>query len=185
MHILAASKCTNADESRWSCAVCYTLIANGASFTEVNGLGKTPPEVVLTQHETQSYYPRLGYPRKADPTRTTLNHHLIATMREIEIFQLEKHRHLGRDHFRDWTTVTHAWCTPSAQLTAVTVLLVGCSCKRLAVERNLPRLPMDCWYRILNMIPRHELRLGDCTPKDEKAASLQYNRLLLECKRAT
>merc|ERR1719272_1705246 len=57
-------------------------------------------------------------------------------------------------HLRDWTTVSHAWCPPSAQLSALTVLMVGETYKR----GLLPRLPMDCWYRILNMIPRHTLR---------------------------
>ena len=100
------------------------------------------------------------------------NDHLLATLREIAMFK--KHTHLSLMHFRDWTTVSHAWCTPSAKLVAVTVLLVGDTFKR----GLLPRLPMDCWYRILNCIPRHELRLGDCAPVAEQTALVQYRAIL-------
>ena len=82
-------------------------------------------------------------------------------------------------HFRDWTTVSHAWCTPSAKLAALTVLLVGDTYKR----GLLPRLPMDMWYRILNCIPRHELRAGDgCTAKEETAALVDYKCILWDAK---
>ena len=33
-------------------------------------------------------------------------------------------------------------------------------------------------YRILNMIPRHELRVGGCTPDEESAAFVQYSVIL-------
>merc|ERR1712166_1555484 len=106
------------------------------------------------------------------------NHHLIATLREIALFK--KHTHLSWMHFRDWTTVSHAWCTLSAKLVAVTVLLVGETYKR----GLLPRLPMDCWYRILNKLPRHELRLGECEPAEEQAALATYTSLLKEARTA-
>ena len=81
-------------------------------------------------------------------------------------------------HFRDWTTVSHAWCTPSAKLVALTVLMVGDTYKR----GLLPRLPMDCWYFILNCIPRHELRQGGCEPGEEQVALTQYSAILREAR---
>ena len=113
-------------------------------------------------------------------TMTWLNHHLIATLCEIAVFKKKKHSHLSLMHFRDWTTVSHAWCTPSAKLVAVTVLLVGETYKR----GLLPRLPMDCWYRILNNLPRHELRLGECEPAAERTALATYTALLKEARTA-
>lgn len=100
--------------------------------------------------------------------------HLAATFDEIAKFQASPH--LGKKHLRDWTTVSHAWCTPSAKLTALTVLMVGETYKR----ELLPRLPMDAWYIILNMIPRYELRQhgGRCKLADEQAALAQYNAIL-------
>ena len=75
-----------------------------------------------------------------------------------------------------WTTASHAWCTPSAKLTALTVLMVGGTYKR----GLLPRLPMDCWYFILNCIPRHELRQGGCEPEEEQVALVTYVAILRE-----
>ena len=103
--------------------------------------------------------------------RLTYNYHLCATFREIAVST-----RYARLHFRDWSTVSHAWCTPSAKLTALTVLMVGETYKR----GLLPRLPMDAWYWILNMIPRHELRLGGCTPKEEADAAAKYTTILSE-----
>lgn len=100
--------------------------------------------------------------------------HIDSTFREIALFKV--HAHLSWMHSRDWTTVSHAWCTPSAKLTALTVLLVGETYKRTL----LPRLPMDCWYRILNCIPRHELRQGYCDPESEKAAQEECTAILQE-----
>merc|ERR1719272_2710371 len=94
----------------------------------------------------------------------------VATRRPI--------RARGFYHFRDWTTVSHAWCTPSAKLAALTVLMVGETYKR----GLQPRLPMDCWYKILNMVPRHQLRQGDCEPVEEQAALAQYLTILQEAR---
>ena len=83
-------------------------------------------------------------------------------------------------HFRDWTTITHAWCTPSAKLTAITVLLVGETYKR----GLLPRLPMDCWYRILNCIPRYQLRQSACSYYEQPQYADQYALILDEARAA-
>ena len=37
---------------------------------------------------------------------------------------------------------------------------------------------MDCWYHILNFIPRHELRVGGCAPTTEKKALSTYSAIL-------
>lgn len=100
------------------------------------------------------------------------NQHIFANFREVALFT--KHSHLSLMHFRDWTTVSHAWCTPSAKLTALTVLLVA----ETYTRELLPRMPMDCWYRILNMIPRHELRVGACIQSEEDAALAVYTKTL-------
>eukprot|EP00729_Bicosta_minor_P000776 gene776-5312_t len=105
-----------------TCTLCYLLIANGALLSELNARGNTALQISVEN----------------------ACHHLAATLKEIAIYQSPKHRHLGREHFRDWTTASHTWCMPSAKLTALMVLLVGCSYKRLAAERGMPRLPMDC-----------------------------------------
>merc|ERR1719272_695937 len=83
-------------------------------------------------------------------------------------------------HLWDWTTVSHAWCPPSAKLSALTVLMVGETYKR----GLLPRLPMDCWYRILNMVPRQKLRQGGCEPAKEQAALAQYLAILQDARTA-
>jgi hypothetical protein len=60
-------------------------------------------------------------------------------LREIQCFNRQQHQHLSVEHLRDWTTVSHAWCTfASAQLVAITVLLVGETYRRGV----LPRMPM-------------------------------------------
>ena len=104
------------------------------------------------------------------------NSHLVASLREIAAYK--KRTHLSLMHFRDWTTVSHAWCTPSAKLVALTVLMVGETYNR----GLLPRLPMDCWYFILNCIPRHELRQGGCEPAAEQVAQTQYSAILREAR---
>ena len=146
--------------------ICYTLAGAGASVTARNAAGDTADEA---SHKSVFY----GKPSEGAAEG---NRHLRATLHEIEMYTSLPH--LGLMHFRDWTSVSHAWCTPSAKLTALTVLLVGCSFKRLDSEWKLPRLPMDCWYRILNMIPRHELRMGNFTAESELAAEAQYTAIL-------
>ena len=86
--------------------------------------------------------------------------------------------HLSVMHLRDWTTVSHAWCTPSAKLAALTVLMVGETDKR----GLLPRLPMDCWYRIMNCIPRHELGQGGRGPAAEQLALATYSAIVREAR---
>lgn len=91
-----------------------------------------------------------------------LNHHHIATLKEIALYKQARHSHLSAlPHFQHWTTVSHTWSTSSAKLTALTVLLVG----ETYTRGLLPRLPFDCWCRILSMIARHEPRQGKCEPK--------------------
>ena len=185
LHMLAISECSTVLKQHQSCALCYRLVAKGASLSDINTEKKTPLMAIQMQLVAKCWYcgcrcldSRHGQPQYQQQG----NHHLLAAMKEINMFKMPKHRHLGMEHFRDWTTVTHAWCAPSAKLTAVTVLLVGCSFKRLAAQHQLPRLPMDCWYRILNCIPRHELRLGKCTPSKEEAALVKYKAILAVAK---
>ena len=128
---------------------CFTLVRNGASLTARDSDGRTPVQ--------------------------SARGHIAATLREITLFNQKKHKHLGLEHFRDWTTVSHKWCPPSAQLTALTVLLVG----ETYTRGLLPRLPMDVWYRILNFIPRYELRQGGCSRKEESAASVEYRAIVI------
>lgn len=106
------------------------------------------------------------------------NHHLIGTLREVAQFKRKKHRHLSLMHLRDWTTVSHAWSTPSAKFVALTVLLACETYKR----GLLPRLPMDCWYKILNCIPRHQLRLGECDPDAEREMMAKYAAILKDAR---
>ena len=153
-------QCTTHAERRHACALCFTLVKHGASLAATNASGKTPAAFASAECEAE------------------VNHHLIATFREIALFQLRKHAHLSLMHFRDWTTVSHAWCTPSAKLVALTVLMVGETYKR----RLLPRLPMDCWYRILNCIPRHELRLAECKPAEERTALALYEAIVSDAR---
>ena len=52
-------------------------------------------------------------------------------------------------------------------------------------RRLLPQLPMmDCWYRILNCILRHELRQGGCEPAEEQVAPTEYLAILRDAKLA-
>ena len=148
-------------EVRHSNTLCFTLVEKKAPLAAVNVEGETPADIA----------------RGASPERK--NHHLIFTFHEITSYQ--KQRHLSLMHFRDWTTVSHAWGTPSAKLTALTVLLVGETYRR----KLLPRLPMDVWYRILNCIPRHALRQGDCAPEGEQEAMVTYMNILREAKLTT
>ena len=161
LHLLATAVCTTTVEVRNTNTLCFTLVEKGASVTATNALGRTPAEAAT---DDPKFYWRLN------------NQHLVANFREIRMYKARKH--LSRMHFRDWTTVSHAWCTPSAKLVALTVLLVGETYKR----GLLPRLPMDCWYMILNRIPRHELRQGGCEPDEEGAALATYSSLLREAR---
>ena len=168
LHTLAAARCNSVAEARNSNIICFTLVEKRASLTATNARGQTPAEASRADTVPHRYY---GYMVDRKP-----NPHLIASFREIAAYK--KHTHLSVMHFRDWTTVSHAWCTPSAKLVALTVLMVGESYKR----RLLPRLPMDCWYFILKFIPRHELRQGGCEPEAEQAARTKYSAILREAR---
>ena len=158
LHMLAVATCSSAAERRCTNTVCFTLVELGAPLVETDTNGHTPAECAA------GGIPPPSHMRDREPE---YNHHLIATFHEIALYKQRRHAHLSViPHFRDWSTVTHAWCTPSAKLTALTVLLAGETYKR----GLLPRLPMDCWYRVLGMIPRHELRQGNCEPAAEQAA---------------
>ena len=167
LHTLATAYCSTPAECRHTNMLCFTLVQKGASTTTTNAKGQTPAELASKGMLERCYH-----------SSGPLNHHLIATLGEVAQFKRKKHHHLSLMHFRDWTTVSHAWCTPSAQLVALTVLMVGDTYKR----GLLPRLPMDCWYRILNCIPRHELRQGGCEPAAEQAALAAYLAILREAK---
>lgn len=158
LHSLANADCSTLAERRRTNIICFILVKHRASLAVTNDFEQTPAAAAAASE--------------------TPHPHLIATLREITLFK--KHTHLSWIHFRDWTTVSHAWCTPSAKLVALTVLMVGETYKR----ELLPRLPMDCWYRILNCIPRHELRLGGCEPTEEQAALVTYVAILREARMA-
>ena len=165
LHLLAASKCSTVAECRNTNAVCFTLVEKGARLAEINADGQTPAERAAAGRRGTRYV------WEAD------NDHLIATFKELALYKQPRHHHLSViPHFQHWSTVTHAWCTPSAKLTALIVLLVGDTYKR----GLLPRLPMDCWYRILGMIPRHELRQGNCEQGAEDAALAKYMAILAD-----
>lgn len=166
LHALAAAGCSSDAEARNANTVFFTLVERGASLTATNALRQTPAEA--SQHDADE-----------GGTMRKYRHHLIASFREIAAYK--KCTHLSVKHFRDWTTVSHAWCTPSAKLVALTVLMVGETYKR----GLLPRLPMDCWYFILNCIPRHELRLGGCEPAEEQDARTKYLAILREARAKT
>ena len=167
LHTLAAAQCRSAAEARNSNIICFTLVEKRASLTATNALGQTPAEASRADKVPNDYGAMVD--RKPNP-------HLIASFREIAAYK--KRTHLSLVHFRDWTTVSHAWCMPSAKLVALTVMMVGETYKR----GLLPRLPMDCWYFILNCIPRHELRQGGCEPAAEQAALAQYSAILREAR---
>ena len=147
--------------------VCFTLVEKRASLTATNALGQTPAEASQDDEVADE---------DGTMVKRKYRHHLIASFREIAAYK--KRTRLSVMHFRDWTTVSHAWCTPSAKLVALTVLMVGETYKR----GLLPRLPMDCWYFILNCIPRHELRLGGCEPAEEQDARTKYLAILQEAR---
>ena len=136
-----------------TCTLFYLLIANGALLSEPNARGNTALQISVenachhlaaTLKEIAMYQsPKHRHLGRTFPSTPVC---LFVCLFVLSMHSSPKHRHLGREHFRDWTTASHTWCTPSAKLTALMVLLVGCSYKRLAAERGMPRLPMDCWY---------------------------------------
>ena len=168
LHMLATAVGSSVAESRNANTICFTLVEKRASLTATNALGQTPAEASQADKVPDRYGYRM--------VEREVNHHLIASLRETT--EYKKRTHLSLEHFRDWTTVSHAWCTPSAKLVALTVLMVGETYKR----GLLPRLPMDCWYFILNCIPRHELRQGGCEPAEEQVARAEYLAILREAR---
>ena len=170
LHVLSTRNCSTLAECKHACTLCFLMVKYRASLAATNTRGRTPAMAAAAAAAAAACGRRFG--------TEIANHHLVATFREIALFK--KHTHLSWMHFRDWTTVSHAWCTPSAKLVALTVLLVGETYKR----GLLPRLPMDCWYRILNKLPRHELRLGECDPAEERTALATYATLLKEARTA-
>lgn len=127
---------------------------------------RTTEKLVVCKHDDPRYY----HYHLANLQETTLYNKAVATRRAIRARKFY--------HLRDWTTVSHAWCPASAKLSTLTVLMVGETYKR----GLLPRLPMDCWYRILNMVPRHKLRQGYCEPIKERAALAQYLAILQDAR---
>ena len=156
LHMLAYAQCSTDAEYRNTNTLCFTLVKMSVSLTAVTEKGFTAAQIAES-------VPQLIDP---DDGNDGMNHHLIASLREVALYKQPRPNRLCLMHFRDWTTVSHAWCAPSAKLVALTVLLVGETYKR----GLLPRLPMDCWYRILNCIPRHALRQGWCAPGEERQA---------------
>jgi len=178
LHQLVAAQVTTAAECSNTNVVCRLLLAAGAVLSAVNANGHTAAQFSrLLLSNTAADHGYSATSASADRVTAHLhNYHLAATLKDAGKFRSRLPRLRKFPHFRDWTTVSHAWCTPSAQLTVLTVLLVGETYKR----GLLPRLPMDAWYWILNMIPRHELRLGGCTPKEEADAAAKYTTILSE-----
>lgn len=94
----------------------------------------------------------------------TLNFSAVFSFREMALYLQHSRsacgtrRHLGQLHFEHWSVQTHAWCTPSAKLGVLTVLLVGDAC----VERELfdESLPPELWTHILTFLPRYVMRCG-------------------------
>ena len=170
LHLLAAAKCSTTAECRHASTLCFLLVQRGAALAAINAKGQTPAETASKGMLENPQWDTSG----------PLNHHLIATLREVAQFKRKKHSHLSLMHLRDWTTVSHAWSTPSAKFVALTVLLAGETYKR----GLLPRLPMDCWYKILNCIPRHQLRLGECDPEAEQGMMAKYVAILSEARTA-
>lgn len=168
LHTLATAGCCSVAESRNTNTLCFTLVQKKASLTATNAQKQTPAKASQAADPVAT---RSGASRDCER-----NHHLVASFREIAAYK--KRTHLSLMHFRDWTTVSHAWCTPSAKLVALTVLMVGETYNR----GLLPRLPMDCWYFILKRIPRHELRQGGCEPEAEQVAQAKYVAILREAK---
>ena len=100
---------------------------------------------------------------------------MLASYNEVVRFQKSN---LGPLHFRYYSPMSHAWCTPSAKHAVITVLLAG----EASAQRGLVAfLPPEIWACILEMIPRHELRVGACAEADEFGALTDYN-LILACK---
>ena len=183
LHHLATARVDTVAEMRNSCALCYLLVAAGVPVSAVNGEGQTAArmaKIVTSNKAASSGHDRDGVllerPQSSNSQGSSRNYHLGATLKEIATFVKRRPRLRMFPHFRDWTTVSHAWCAPSAQLTALTVLLVGETYKR----GLLPRLPMDAWYWILNWISRWELRQGRCTPAEEAAAKTTYTAILAD-----
>ena len=193
LHTLAAAPwaagCSSVAEARNANIICFTLVEKRASLTATNALGQTPAQASQAAKELDGTGDRERW-MIASPSGTLFNqfgvaarrahrqrkYHLVASFREIAAYK--RRTHLSLEHFRDWTTVSHAWCTPSAKLVALTVLMVGDTYKR----GLLPRMPMDCWHRILNCIPRHELRQGGCEPEAEQVAQAKYSAILREAR---
>ena len=149
-------------------------------------MGQTPVQIAQLpqcRHHLYSGDSHQSLHQSSRIVQSKNKHHLIATFHEIAMHNkaVATRRAIRARrfyHFRDWTTVSHAWGTPSAQLAALTVLMVGETYKR----GLLPRLPMDAWYKILNMVPRHQLRQDDCNPAKEQAALAQYLSILQEAR---
>ena len=170
LHVLASAYLEDSADCKHTNALCFALLERKHALNSLTIISEETFRDKKFELKTTLRTP-------IDIAADNENRHLIATLHEVSMFK--KHSHLSLMHFRDWTTVSHAWCTPSAKLTALTVLLVGETYKR----GLLPRLPMDCWYRILNMIPRHELRVGvGCTLKEETAALVDYKVILWDAK---
>ena len=77
-------------------------------------------------------------------------------------------------HRQHWSTIMHQHCAPSAKLNVLVVLLAGVTYRR----KLLPRLPMDCYYRILYNLDRSQLRVGACCGINEEAARATYASIL-------
>ena len=167
------------DDHMLNSEICYQLVAAGTPLEAksiTNDRGDNPHETALEMAEVrllteqeEDERERGGAPRYAGGYPPPLNYHLLFTLQELTVFNNAKTRdgrRLGNEHFRHWTTRSHGWCPPTARLTALTVLLVG----ETYTRELLPRLPMDAWYKILSMIPRYELRMGQCTKEEEDGA---------------
>ena len=101
LHALAAAECCSVAEARNANIICFTLVEKRASLTATNALGQTAAEASQIGKATSP---------SGDATEPKVNHHLVASFREIAAFK--KQKHLSLMHFRDWTSrlarVVHA-----------------------------------------------------------------------------
>lgn len=133
--------------------VFFALVAAGISMTEVNSKKQTAAELASA----------LQY-----------NPQLVANFHEVAMFN-KLPSMINSRHLVYWTTISHAWCTPSAKLAALTVLLVAAACHKRQVA---PKMPPEIWSHILSFVRRYELRQGTCATLDEVEIGLQKKKYL-------
>ena len=158
--------------------LCRLLLRLGVCPTTVNRDGLTAVEAACAW---------VGHPQFSTVEKKRMHcalNHMILTLNEHTKYVEGPRGHPIRGyrlsclHRRHWSTIMHQHCAPSAKLVVLVVLLVGETYKR----KILPRLPMDCYYRILYNLDRSQLRVGACWGADEEAARATYASILKAAK---